>query len=63
MENNNQNIKMNFFFFVECCEIVVAINDQERDSVLPPKAVLQPAIFQAARKNEGGRLENFPPTA
>lgn len=49
------------YFSVECCEIVVAINYQQSDSMLPSKAVLQPAIFQAARKNGGGRAENFPP--
>jgi len=30
--------------------------------MFPSEAVVQPAIFQAARKNGGGRPESFPPT-
>lgn len=50
------------YFSVECCEIVVAINYQHRDSMLPLKAVLESDNLHAAGKNGEGRPENFPPT-
>lgn len=43
------------YFSVECCEIVVAINYEQRDSMLPPKAALKLENLQAARKNGEGQ--------
>lgn len=48
-------ILMLIFFSVECCEIVVAINCQQRDSMLPPKAALKSENLQAARKSGEGQ--------
>lgn len=50
------------YFSVEACESVVAINYQQRDSMLPSKRALESNNLQAARKNGEGRPENFPPT-
>lgn len=46
------------YFSVECCAIAVAINYQQRESMLSSEAALESDNLQAARKN----TENFPPT-